>query len=340
MGSWSVSCGVSNLAITAGQKVVLLPLKLVNDWDIDKYYPATLPLFGEYDDYGGIEELQKDENTALIEKHFGISIDQFAEFLLNGKYTYDRDEAKAIAENFEAAEIGDDVKNWRFMWIDRQVYDFMVVNLNDYEKGYNDYGTPEMLKRFGFKFVEKRDTFDNYDPKRFNQLWKKGNLKMFSDGTTLLKNNRYIYHYGKGDETSIETYFQVPKEMEYLKDLHAHEAWRDAALNSRKGHLSYIIGIQDYERDLLFAKLYDSMGKENPYAKPPTLAGLYLSNLEKFGDMLAQLINMRQNMRAMSGSFRPHTLYLTPQCGDYETHQKLLEKFCEINKSYIREEEE
>jgi hypothetical protein len=42
----------------------------------------------------------------------------------------------------------------------------------------------------------------------------------------------------------------------------------------------------------------------------------------------------------MSGQFYPHILYLTPQCGEHAAHQKLLEKFAEINKSYVREDEE
>ena len=41
MGSWSVYCGLSNLAITSGQECVFLPLKKNNRGYLP-YIPATL----------------------------------------------------------------------------------------------------------------------------------------------------------------------------------------------------------------------------------------------------------------------------------------------------------
>jgi hypothetical protein len=34
-----------------------------------RYSPATLPIFGKYNDYGGIEDIVIDDNTKLIEEH-------------------------------------------------------------------------------------------------------------------------------------------------------------------------------------------------------------------------------------------------------------------------------
>jgi hypothetical protein len=42
----------------------------------------------------------------------------------------------------------------------------------------------------------------------------------------------------------------------------------------------------------------------------------------------------------MSGAFEPMQQYLTPQCGEYEQHQLILNKFVEINKTYLRDKEE
>lgn len=41
----------------------------------------------------------------------------------------------------------------------------------------------------------------------------------------------------------------------------------------------------------------------------------------------------------MSGQFRPYTKFLTPQCGEKSDHQRILNKFAEINKSYLDEQE-
>jgi hypothetical protein len=97
MGHWSVSCGISNIAITSGQPVVLLPLKKSSGGDsYTSHLPATLPIFGNYDDYGGIEEIVEDVNTKLIESHFGVSVEDFCKFLVDGKFTYGRDEAEDV----------------------------------------------------------------------------------------------------------------------------------------------------------------------------------------------------------------------------------------------------
>ena len=83
-----------------------------------------------------------------------------------------------------------------------------------------------------------------------------------------------------------------------------------------------------------------SIGKATTPKRDTFLWGKYLENLDVFGDAIVGLIHVQQNLHPMSGQFYPHILYLTPQCGEHAAHQKLLEKFAEINKSYVREDEE
>jgi len=330
MGSWSVSCGISNIAITSGNKCVLLPLKKSRGRETQKWQAATLPIFGQYNDYGGIEEIEKDDNTELIEKHFGVSIDDFAVFLVDGKFTYDRGEAKEVAkriEKFDESKLKE-IEEWRFMWIDRQVYDFMIINKDKWHKGVLDYGTPEMLKLLGFEFVKKSDSFKNYDPKRFNQLWKKGDFEIFSDGRLMLKDDHYVYSFGKGNETSIETYFEVPKELEYLKEKSKAEAWRLLSDSDAKEELGWAMADR-----YAFDRFDDLLGKLSLQKMP--LFKKYYSDLERFGDRIANIIILHQNLYVMSGQLSPHVLYLTPQCGEHKKHQEILEKFAEINKTYL-----
>lgn len=100
MGSWSVSCGISKIAITAGQECVLLPIKKTQyqSYSYLTHTPQTMGILGAYDDYGGVEDIVEDENTKLISKHFGISIEDFCSFLVDGPHTYDRDEVKPITK--------------------------------------------------------------------------------------------------------------------------------------------------------------------------------------------------------------------------------------------------
>ncbi len=158
--------------------------------------------------------------------------------------------------------------------------------------------------------------------------------------TLLSKENRYIYHFGKGDESSIETYFEVPKELEYLKEKSSCEAWRILSKSKAKSKLGYIIGNPyDFEREEMYEEIAGIRGQEYQQLEPKVLYKKYFLDLETFGDRLVELINLNQNLYPMSGQLSPHVLYLTPQCGEYEAHQLILEKFAEINKSYIRKYE-
>lgn len=139
MGSWSVSCGISNIAITSGNECCIIPL-IESHHEYGGYVPTTLPIFGRYNDYGGMEDIVEDENTKLIENYLGITIAELVEFLVDGKFTYDRSEVKPIAKKLNANGKLEEVAKWRFMWVDKQVYEVMTKNYDKWEVGHHDYG--------------------------------------------------------------------------------------------------------------------------------------------------------------------------------------------------------
>ena len=63
MGCWNATCNISNLPIFYGDKVVLIPLVKVSSKQTqfnpcnptDNFLPLGFPIFGEYDDYGRLE---------------------------------------------------------------------------------------------------------------------------------------------------------------------------------------------------------------------------------------------------------------------------------------------
>ena len=62
MGCWNATCNISNLPILAGEKIVLIPLiktkketTFNNCYPSDNFTPLGFPIYGEYDEYGGIE---------------------------------------------------------------------------------------------------------------------------------------------------------------------------------------------------------------------------------------------------------------------------------------------
>lgn len=63
MGCWNETCAITNLPIRAGDPAVAVLLKKhdaahIGIYPDDLYSPQGLPLFGEYNDYGNLEQIQ------------------------------------------------------------------------------------------------------------------------------------------------------------------------------------------------------------------------------------------------------------------------------------------
>lgn len=88
MGSFNVACSISNLSIDPGMPVAFIPLEVskypykIGDgnhfliYSRCFYSPVTLPIFGEYADYGHIEDVETDKNVKIIEAHFERPVDE------------------------------------------------------------------------------------------------------------------------------------------------------------------------------------------------------------------------------------------------------------------------
>jgi hypothetical protein len=345
MGSWSVYCGISKIAITSGQECVLLPLKPDNGHrTYMKWLPAVLPIFGKYDDYGGIEDIVEDDNTKLIENYFGVSIEDFCYFFTRGPID--------IEDTEESLQTTEEIKQWSMMWIDRKVYDLMIsaVDKKDYELGDVDLGRPKILTALGFTYVGENKNNTTYDPKRFFHEWVKEGFTIFSDGKWIsTQNQRNFIHriYTRGRlQDGLDTFVTIPQELSYIKEKYKWQLWRlvhseDLDENNAGELLYWIMGVDgsSYRYSSLLRRL--NRDEKEPLAKKiNSIVDLYIDNIETFGDRIADLVTIRYNMHPMSGAFEPMQQYLTPQCGDYDHHQLLLDSFAKINKEYKRERED
>lgn len=95
MGSYSAVCSITKMPINEGSKVMYIPLagnelktgvpqsNAVYYQGLRKglFFPAFLPIEGEYDGCGKITNIVKNENTRFIEDKFGIGIDDFIEII-------------------------------------------------------------------------------------------------------------------------------------------------------------------------------------------------------------------------------------------------------------------
>lgn len=127
MGSFNVACSVSRISLSVGMPTVYLPLELskfhekienpinslIYPWCY--YSPYTLPIFGEYGDYGRIENIEKDENVKWLEEWFQCPIED-------------------ITENRGKDKEGNPKFSSQGMFVHREIWDVMI------KKQTNEYG--------------------------------------------------------------------------------------------------------------------------------------------------------------------------------------------------------
>jgi len=165
MGHYSHNCKLSKLPITGGTPVVLFPMVMSNklysnseeslrkvgstymcsnDGNHLKFIPCFFPIRGNYDDYGGIEDIIEDDGTKVLEQYFNLTIQQIANIITCGRKDDGYDSAlDCIKDGTAPDENGkllgeeghDDYKNPVYkerykeliavsgMWIHRGVYD-------------------------------------------------------------------------------------------------------------------------------------------------------------------------------------------------------------------------
>ena len=370
MGSWSVYCGISRITITSGRECVFLPLiENKTHQGYDKYIPATLPIFGEYNDYGGIENIVQDKNVKLIEKIYNCSIDDFCAFLTDVRRDYGDDYS-----DWHGKENLKELENFKYMWIDREVWNYLVsYHPNGYGRtGDFDMGNPSFLKALGFEYIGKTKNKRYTDHYRYTNGDTLVNIQ--SDGTWchLLNNdNSGLYRINDFKILGVDT-----TKFDGKEEQNAFEIFDD---KTRIQKLGWVVGIErtyvnELEMEEMYAKLDENVCKEieekekkrtdelkqkmkkqfgDEYKEsdldaiftPVTKRGLGITHvyakLIKDNDFIcstmADMVTLKHNMYCASTSWEPYIFYITPQCGEHAIHQKMLEAFAKINRDYLTE---
>ena len=222
MGHFSHCCKLSGLPITGGTPVVLFPM-IMRDKLFDnsedklrkygktymcsnegtrlKFIPNMFPILGDYNDYGGIENIIEDDNTKALEKYFGLTIQQICDIICCGRKDDGYSDDLAVIKDPKAKdEYGKPKYQERYkellslsgMWVHREVYMNLTDTPTDSTYDKLDLGTPSLLESLGFVELTGEDLpklskafKGNREPKRYNRAFKQGDLIVWSDGTWL-----------------------------------------------------------------------------------------------------------------------------------------------------------
>jgi hypothetical protein len=134
VGHFSYTCKLSGLPITGNTPAVLIVMKMKdklydcsenhlrkygstslvsNDSTQIKFQPVWFPIHCNYNDYGGAEDIRKDDNTELLEKYYGLSIEKIMDIVTSGRKDdgYD-DSLKVIKKPFDLPDDYVEGEDW------------------------------------------------------------------------------------------------------------------------------------------------------------------------------------------------------------------------------------
>ena len=214
MGSFSYTCQLSGLPITSGDRAAIVPLIPNNggkyfDNSIEElmkngknhvcsndganiyFKPFCFPIFGIYNDYGGLEDIVKDDNTKSLEKFFGLKIQKIVDVLCDG-----RKDGTKYSESYHILK----KKNPRHKflqtvsgtWIHGDVYEKLAKT--DFKNYFDrvDIGVHGILDGLGFKYVGEGLSKDD-EQGRYEKEYEKDGLKIHSDGNWIHIPGQQIY---------------------------------------------------------------------------------------------------------------------------------------------------
>lgn len=242
MGSWNGTCGITNLPIRSGDPVAafLIAVPISNIFAGKEYAPAgdysgfsyigevmTLPFFGKYNDYGGIEDVEDGFVTKDIMTHFNRPENESFEKFINK--VVERDEL-VLDQGWRKVGVGlwmvhkrvfddlskIDVKTWGDKTSSESFYEDMssVRDLSSILKVDLDEEFTDFLK-FGHKFWlagENRDTLLHSKKTLFENQDNFLKMRLFCLSVSSLR-KAFVPVGGKGEQSSCFGHFKLLAEL-------------------------------------------------------------------------------------------------------------------------------
>ena len=397
MGSFSYTCQLTGVPITSGNRAVLIPLvprdnvydcelselrkkgqaSLISNDGCNLYFNEfCFPIFGEYNDYGGLENIVEDDNTKVLEKYFKMKIQDIVDVLCdNRKDGTEYSDSTKLVKNKNAEH------NLLFTlsstWIHGDVYDKLAASISKDVFDKVDIGVHGVLDALGFKFIGEDKT------ERYNKVYEKDGLKINSDGNWLnISTQKSIYDLKsfkkyctkegiKIESEEMETwglYEQVYKLLlPHVKSLKGNGRWTgDRVRRMLLENNDYDLGLGDTFIDYLseeestevwaiittkdrtkentdrldeLKKKGEALKNKAP-KKPANLSELYFKEIKANGNNF--LLNNIVGWHKVKSFYYPTGRFLYPigcstQNGDYENVGMLLKCAIEVNNKLLKE---
>jgi hypothetical protein len=369
MGHWSHTCKLSHLPIINGTKVMLFLLKInenmheyseeslkkhgstymcTNEAVMGRFKPFMFPIRGEYDDYGGITNIVKDENTDMLESKFDLTIDEICAIVTSGRKNDGDDERLAkIIKSIDKNDDGDVViyhEKYKplvalsGMWVHGDFYDKLIASYSRDEVYDNiRIARTPVLKALGFEYVGE----DKSGEKRCKFKFKKGNCIIYSDGGWGIENNIYSpqdlkeYCESVGEDLDISEFISKSKQQQLYDYVLPELQAKLEALEEGEAINKFIFmtggGMQDYTDVLQMFDMgmswysYSELSVEYVHLAKN---GLFRKHVHELGVFHSAMYCCGKNYDIVGAS---------PQDGDYGGVAWVLNTATDIINNYIKE---
>jgi hypothetical protein len=379
MGHFSHNCRLSGLPITGG-KAVLIVMKHIgklygnseerlikygstymcsNDGTRLRFNPVWFPIMGEYDTYGGLENIVKNTNTKLLEEYYDLTIEQIVDIVTSGRKDdgYD-DSLKCIMDPNVEYEYKKPVYQERYkelltysgMWVHGELYE-RLTNVPRPDDYYSlNIGTPELLEHLGFvkgEVDEERERYNIPFTKDGLTIWSDGKYLDLNEGVYTLKS---LKSYCDKNKVNIDIDELVKKDyIEQMVDLvmpnfkltmsreELHESLEKGDLSKEEVKKFFIANLSmfkdfnysEIKLHFLSGTVYESL--ENPFTN------IYIKNIT-VGDLRDSVVRFWRFDQYMYACGKYYEIVGTgPQDGEHKDVLFVLETATEILKDEIKE---
>lgn len=208
MGSYNQSCNISNLTIKENDScycIILIKDKnrttAYSEISLSEYIPFGFPILGEYNGFGNLKNIEKNKNTEVFEKHFGLPIEVLIKQI----------QTKEI-------KISSDVI-LELSFAHKEIYEELICNYKEYETHdffkdsinlFRTLNVAKMGKRelFEFKMKELKQDYHDYTDEMADLIYETYGEYISSNFLTINEN----INYPKIVNPSVEYFYE-----EYLK---------------------------------------------------------------------------------------------------------------------------
>jgi hypothetical protein len=356
MGSFSVACSGGGISITSGTRaafvplvpnsgeftekkkgsIVLPPMSMIvaNDASMALYRPFSLPIFGEYNDYGSLENIERNSTVEALEKFFNLDIDAIMEI---------------VTRNWceDLTEENDGMKNKKVMqtlsgcFFDREIYDYLskpqMIKNSEAPKDFMEDADVNSTTLVALGFM--RDKLADLPEKaRYYKAWKMpGDDKnvVYSDGTWSHVNKKDGLYHPKAFIKYWNTVSDVKIDSSKFENLSKYEFEYDDVVLSLKptdnSRLAEIIA--DMNRDRIEYRLPIGRGSWDSSFKALYKEKMLENDIALKKEFLS-FFNVPGNMWVNNRLFKP--MYSGPQCGEPKAQLRFAEEIARVLDAQVK----